>query len=109
MYKIKAERIPGSRPKRFNPDGWLHYHVRIYLEADTTTPLTDVEMVVYILDPSFENRYVVSVDRSRMFEIRIWTYGFFAASAKVLRTDGTHQTVTGEVRWEGRVEEEEYA
>jgi len=112
--QIKAERISGMKPKRFSAEGWLHYNVRIFLDSTDGPPLSEVEMVVYILDPSFgDNRYRVSVDRSQRFQIEIWTYDFFDVSARILMkstaTTGAYQTVTGEVRWEGRVEAREYA
>jgi len=112
--QIKVERVPDIKPKRLQAEGWLHYKVRVFLDSTDGPPMSDVDLVVYILDPSFEdNRFVVSADRSRRFQIEIWTYDFFDVTAKVLlkssTNTGTYQTITGQVRWEGRVEAQEYA
>jgi hypothetical protein len=69
--------------------------------------LAPLVRVVYVLDPTFDNRYVVSVDRRRKFQILIWTYGYFPAEAYVLLTNGSYAKITGEVRWPGRPPEEE--
>ena len=109
MFIIRASRIRGSRPKRFHADGWLHYNVKVFIEPDNKSTLEAVQMVVYVLHPSFNERYRVSVDRKGKFQIQIWSYDFFDASAEVLLKDGTYQTVNGEVRWEGSTEVEEYS
>jgi hypothetical protein len=99
-YIIRSARVPGTTPKRFQAEGRLHYYVSIFLEAGRNASLDDVDMVVYILDPSFRNRYVVSVDRAQAFQISIWTYGFFDASAKVLlKQPKTYLDVSGSIEW----------
>jgi len=108
-FELRSERVPDVRPKRFG-DSWLHYYVRIRLEAVGERKFEDVDLVVYVLDPSFEDdRYEVSDARRSRFATEIWTYDFFRATAKVLYRDGSYENVEGHVRWDGRVEAREEA
>jgi len=96
---IESKRVIGVQPKQFREDGTLHHNVRIYLTADDDKSLDKIESVQYTLHPTFRQRIRVSDDRAKQFEIRIWTYGYFPIQAKLLKKDGSVETVDGFVRW----------
>lgn len=98
-FKINSEIVLHSEPKRFVEGGRLFRNVRIYLTADSEEDLEKVESVQYELHPTFRQRFHVGTDRTRNFEIRIWTYGFFNTKAKISFTDGTTEDISGFVRW----------
>lgn len=97
-YAIKTELLTHVEPKRPVEGGKLHYYVRIYIEAPATA-LDSTELVKYELHHTFRDRYRVSTDRSKNFEIRIWTYGYFDIKASILRRDGQTIKVSGYVEW----------
>lgn len=96
---IESRRIVGVQPKQFREDGTRHHNVRIYLTADDDKNLDEIESVQYTLHPTFRQRIRVSDDRAKQFEIRIWTYGYFNIQAKLLKKDGSVDTVDGYVKW----------
>ncbi len=97
---IKSKIIPGSKPQRFREGGRLHRNVRIYLHSDDESDLDRIKSVEYELHPTFRDRYRHSDNRTKNFEIRIWTYGYFNTEAKLTMKDGSKETVTGFVRWD---------
>lgn len=99
-FRIRSERVEGVKPMRFREGGKLHYKVRIFIESDDLNDLRKVDSVQYKLHPTFTERYKVSDDITKYFEIIIWTYGFFEAEAKIIKKDGTIETIKGQVRWE---------
>ncbi|MDT5062786.1 MAG: hypothetical protein QOH63_3245 [Acidobacteriota bacterium] len=98
-FHIKSERIREIKPMRFREGGKLHYRVKIYIDADNPDDLLKVDSVVYELHPTFRERIRVSYERTRNFEIALWTYGFFDIKAKILKADKTVDEITGYVRW----------
>ncbi|MGK7924817.1 MAG: pYEATS domain-containing protein [Spirulina sp.] len=62
--------------RRFSKDGYEHYNIRIFIDADPET-LQKITKVEYILHPSFKNRKRVSIARENGFAIKIWTWGMF--------------------------------
>ena len=91
--------VKGSEPKTFREGGRPHQNVRIYLEADESTDLEQIEMVRYELYPTFRERLRVSNDPTKQFEIRIWTYGYFQILAGLYMQDGARQEIKGMVKW----------
>lgn len=96
--RIQSELVEGVRPKAFEPRGRHHYYLRILIEGEPSD-LDQIELVKYTLDPTFKDRYRVSTDRSRNFDVRIWTYGYFPVSATVFLKSGGKQELSGEVKW----------
>lgn len=99
-FHIRSERVPSSEPKSFREGGRDHYYVRIYIESDSPEELDAVDSVQYELHPTFRQRYRVSTERATGFEIRIWTYGYFSARAKIVKKDGPPETIEGFIRWD---------
>jgi hypothetical protein len=99
-FKIKAAAVADVEPKRFRPGGRLFRLVRLYLESEQGPSLADVRSVEYELHPTFKQRYRLSEDAAREFEIRIWTYGYFKARAKVMLQTGQEDVAEGFVRWD---------
>lgn len=96
---IESSIVPGSKPQRFREGGRLHRNVRIYLHSDDESELDKIVSVQYVLHPTFKNRYRNSDNRTRNFEIRIWTYGYFKIEAQLTLRDGSTETIYGFVRW----------
>ena len=96
---IKSDKVLDKKPKKFRKDGKYFHFVRIYLDSHNSQDLDIIEFVEYELHPTFRNRYRVSEDRSKNFETKLWTYGYFDISAKLILIDGTEETITGKVRW----------
>jgi len=100
VFKLKSKLVPGVKPKQFRKRGRDHRKVRIYIVGENKGDLENVESVQYELHPTFRERFRVSVDQNRNFAIRIWTYGFFKAKAKISLKNGTVETTEGFIRWE---------
>ena len=98
-YEIKTERVKGSDPKKFREGGRDHYYIRIFIEPDETNKLDEIDSVQYELHPTFRQRNQVATERSNDFEIRIWTYGFFNAKAKIIKKAGKTEPIEGFVHW----------
>lgn len=96
---IKCDLVHNSRPQRFREGGRLHRNIRIYLQADDEAELDKITSVEYELHPTFKNRYRESSNRTRNFEVRIWTYGYFKVKAELLFSDGKKETISGFVKW----------
>ena len=97
--KINSEIVPGSKPQRFREGGRLHKNIRIYLDPANDADLDDIISVDYELHPTFKDRYRSSENRSRNFETRIWTYGYFKIKAILNFKDGSKKVKDGFVRW----------
>ncbi|MFQ5641490.1 MAG: pYEATS domain-containing protein [bacterium] len=97
--EIKSEIVPRSKPQRFREGGRLHRNVRIYLQSSREEELDKIESVQYELHPTFRDRFRTSSNRTRNFEIRIWTYGYFKIKAVMRFKDGSSKTVEGFVKW----------
>ncbi len=98
--KIETERVKGITPKKFREGGRDHYFVRIFLNPDSSAELDEVDSVQYELHPTFRQRIQVATERANGFEIKIWTYGFFNAKAKIIKKDGSPEPIEGFVKWE---------
>ena len=98
--EIKANIVPGSAPQRFREGGRWHQNVRIYLVSEDDADLDKIRSVEYVLHPTFRDRYRTSTNRTRNFEVRIWTYGYFNIKANLTFKDGSTETITGFVRWQ---------
>jgi hypothetical protein len=96
--KIRSERISGVEGKRFREGGKLFRNVRIFLEG-SDSDLDKIDSVQYELHPTFRERYQVSSNRRKNFELRIWTYGYFGIKAKLIMKDNSIQIVQGFVKW----------
>ena len=92
--------VQGIYPKKFREGGRDHYFVRIFLKPDSSAELDEVDSVQYELHPTFRQRTQVGTERSNEFEIRIWTYGFFNAKAKIIKKDGSPEPIEGFIHWE---------
>lgn len=98
-YRIKSFQIPGTIPKQFIEGGRPHYNAGISLEADNPSELDAVDFVDYELHPTFKDRHLTGRNRSNNFEVRIWSWGFFNAKAKVVLKNGAPEMIEGMVRW----------
>lgn len=96
---IKCGVVPNSEPKRFRERGRLHRNIRIYLHSEEKDELDNITKVIYILHPTFKNRYRESSNRIRNFEIRIWTYGYFKITAELTFSDGKTEKISDFVKW----------
>ena len=99
-FKIETERVKGISPKKFREGGRDHYFVRIFLKPDSSAELDEVDSVQYELHPTFRQRIQVATERATNFEIRIWSYGFFSAKAKVIKKIGQPESTEGFIHWE---------
>lgn len=82
----------------------LFFYISIYLDDNGSTGKSylnydDIEYVEYVLHPTFPDRYRVSKDREKKFEIRIWTYGFFSVKAKLFLRAGKILEARGKVEF----------
>jgi hypothetical protein len=98
-YVIDCELNRTTPGRRFSEDGYKHYKVRLGLKVTGADSLDAIEMVVFELDPTFEEKYVVSDNRRQNFAVDLWTYGWFPVAAKLLTVDNRVLNVRGEVRW----------
>jgi transcription initiation factor IIF auxiliary subunit len=73
--------------KVFREGGREHYNVRIYISAPAEE-LNSIEMVEYMLHPSFHNPRRTSKDRENGFAIEIWTWGMFETTVTIHFRDG---------------------
>ncbi|MEL6808306.1 MAG: pYEATS domain-containing protein [Pseudomonadota bacterium] len=69
--------------KRLSATGGDHYHVGVWVEADTAEELDRVTHVEYLLHPSFPNRNRRSDNRKNDFSITFWAWGAFKVEARV--------------------------
>lgn len=97
-FLIKSELDAGVPPKQFVDGGKHHYYVRISLDAPAAA-LDEIDLVKYELHSSFKDRYRVSVDRAKNFEIKLWTYGYFDVKANIILRTGATNAITGYVNW----------
>ncbi len=63
--------------------GNAYYRVTIFLDADTTELLDQVERVMYHLHPTFKNPDRESTDRDSRFELRTIAWGEFNMTADI--------------------------
>lgn len=86
-YKLKNNviRDPKGRVKykKFTPEGHEHYHIGLWVEADSEQELDQIQYVEYELHPSFQNRIRKSENRKNDFSITFWSWGTFKVSAKL--------------------------
>lgn len=68
--------------KVFRAGNREHYNIRIWLGGPEEN-LDQVEDVVYVLHPTFRNRTRRAKDRSKKFEISIWTWGMFVIETSI--------------------------
>ncbi|MGE3467257.1 MAG: pYEATS domain-containing protein [Pyrinomonadaceae bacterium] len=99
QFQILTELVRGVPPKQFTEGGRYYYYVRIYLEG-LPSALETIDLVKYMLHPTFKVRTRISDDREHQFEIKIWTYGYFDTTATIVFRDGTTQAVRGYVEWQ---------
>ena len=97
-YTIKTELIDDVPPKRFTERGRFHYYIRVFIEAPHAT-LDSVDFVKYTLHPTFKDRYRVSFNRSKNFEIKLWSYGYFDVQASIVMKNGATAEASGYVEW----------
>ena len=95
-YHIRTARVPNSETKLFREGGRPHYNVKIYLEADE---LDQVDSVEYKLHETFKNRHRIGRDRMNKLEIRIWSWDYFNARAKVIKNQGAPEAIQGLIKW----------
>ena len=95
-YHIRTALVPNSETKHFREGGRPHYNVKISLEADE---LDQVDSVEYELHETFKNRHRIGRDRTNKFEIRIWSWGYFNARAKVIKNQGAPEAIQGLIKW----------
>ena len=100
-YYIRSEEDTKFEPKRFRPNGKLHYYVNVYLEPDIHDKdnFENIEFVQYELHPTFKERIVTSNNYRTNFGINIWTYGYFKAKARIRFKDGHMEEIEGFVNW----------
>jgi transcription initiation factor IIF auxiliary subunit len=68
--------------KVFRSGSREHYNIRIWLDG-SEDDLDQVQEVVYVLHPNFRNRTRRAKDRSKKFEISIWTWGMFVIQTSI--------------------------
>jgi transcription initiation factor IIF auxiliary subunit len=90
-YRLKNSviRDPGGRIKfrKLKEGGYEHYHIGVWLEADSEREMDRVSLVEYELHPSFEKRLRSSKNRSNDFSITFWSWGTFVIRALVHLVD----------------------
>ena len=79
--------------------GRLHFPVRLWIEG-SQRDLDSIEFVTYRLHPSFKNPVRVGTERSRDFEVRIRTWGFFDVRITVVGHDGHKYEMSGRVTFD---------
>lgn len=108
-FRIKAERVPDVAPERESPEDYWFFYVRIFIETserrDGDLMLEDIEYVKYELDPTFPDRFRMSRDRSKNFEIRIWTYGVFEVGARLVSSSGAVYGIRNNIEFEASEQE----
>lgn len=84
-YRLKNSviRDPSGRIKfrRLKAGGHEHYHIGVWLEADSEREMDRVALVEYELHPSFKERTRTSTNRSNDFSITFWSWGTFVIRA----------------------------
>jgi transcription initiation factor IIF auxiliary subunit len=69
--------------RTYHAGGREHYHIGVWLEADSDREMDHVARVEYLLHPSFRQRERSSANRSNDLSITIWSWGTFLVQAKV--------------------------
>ncbi len=69
--------------KRLRDGGYEHYHIGVWLEADTEREMDHVDHVEYVLHPTFPNRERTSYNRGNDFSITFWSWGTFTVEAHI--------------------------
>lgn len=62
--------------KRFHKGGYEHFYLHIYVDGEDAE-LDSLERVEYQLHSTFDRPLRVARDRSRNFQLNIWTWGEF--------------------------------
>jgi hypothetical protein len=110
-FVIKVERIPNIQPKRFEKSKYLNFYIRIFIDIDNTSTskniylMNDISFVRYELDPSYVDPIRISKDRTKNFELKVWTYGFYRVKATIYLNLGSPIDVYGEVKFDVTEEE----
>jgi transcription initiation factor IIF auxiliary subunit len=78
-------RDPSGRVKvrTYHSGGREHYHIGLWLEADSEREKDQVARVEYVLHPSFRERVRTSANRSNDFSVNFWSWGTFEVEAAV--------------------------
>lgn len=96
-YRLRNNviRDPKGRVKvrTYHPGGREHYHIGLWLEADSDREKDHVARVDYILHPSFRERTRSSANRSNDFSITFWSWGTFDVEAHVHLVGGGEPVV----------------
>lgn len=96
-YRLRNSviRDPKGRIKfrRLSASGGEHYHIGVWLEADTETEMDRVTRVEYLLHPTFPNPNRSSANRKNDFSITFWAWGAFEIVATVHLADGETEQV----------------
>lgn len=90
-YRLKNSiiRDPRGRIKflKKRDGGYEHYHVGVWLEADSEREMDRVAMVEYELHPTFRERLRTSANRANDFSITFWSWGTFVIRASLHLVD----------------------
>ncbi len=103
-YRLKNNVIKDSNGKikfrKFTDDGYEHYHVGLWLAADSSRELDRVEYVEYELHPTFSKRTRKSRARHNDFSITFWSWGTFTVTAKIHLVKGAVEEIKHELVYE---------
>ena len=99
-FSIVSEREPGIKPTQFPSSTKTYYYVRLHIEVLSLQELERIKFVIYELHPTFRQPKRMAKDRSKNFEIKIWTWGYFNVTAKLYMADNTVQQIDGYVRYD---------
>lgn len=69
--------------KQSDESGTEHYHLGVWLVADSEAELDAVDSVEYFLHPTFRNRIRKSANRKNDFSVTFWAWGAFSIEATI--------------------------
>ena len=111
-YRLRNNLIrnPAGKIKyrRFHPNGYDHYHIGVWLEADSDRELDRVESVEYRLHPTFRNRIRRSSNRGNAFSITFWSWGTFVIEATIQLVGGGTVEIRYQLAYDLPVDDSEY-
>lgn len=104
-FVIKIDRL-NQEPKLFENSKYYNFYVRIFVDIDPNWTrknniytLDDINFVKYELHPTYKQAIRISEDRSKNFEIKVWTYGFYPIRATLFLKLAQTLDIRGEVRF----------
>jgi hypothetical protein len=104
-FEIAVEKLKSEKDE---DEDFYYFYIRIFLkrregvpETDEYLSLNEIDSVLFILDPTYgEGRNRLTKNRSKNFELKVWTYGFYKVSAKLITKAGFTFNLDGNVVFE---------